>query len=501
MKLLKRPGKMYKDSEQPEVKLISGDLQAKIAQIQEHLSYTDDLKVQKFFINDQSCALVYLDALVDAEIIQSNIIKPMLEANSDDIEQVVTSLEVQRSCNISYIVSAMLTGFCAFVSENAEDVVLMSAAQFVGRSIDEPKSEQVIRGAREGFVESLTTNIYLLRKRIRSPKLKVKYFSLGKLTNTKVAMVYMDNKANSKVIEECEKRISAIQLDYLYSVENIAEMIEEHPLTPFPQVLKTERPDRVVSYLIEGKISIHAEGVPAAIVLPISFFSLYQSSDDYNSRWIIGSFYRFLRFFSFLVTISLPAIYIAIVSYHSEVLPIGILYSVKVSLTYVPFPPLMEALTMQIILELLKEAAIRLPSSIAQTIGIVGGLVIGTAVVEAHLVSHTMIVVIGLTAIASFITPINELGVSLRILGFPMMIAASLFGFFGIAIMIMIIFIHLCKIEMLGVPYFTPFGPFQGKMGFKDIFLRFPIWAFNKQAQNPIPGTPKQQIFKRWKRS
>jgi spore germination protein KA len=249
---------------------------------------------------------------------------------------------------------------------------------------------------------------------------------------------------------------------------------------------------------LEGKINILVDGNPTVLVIPIKFFSFYQSPDDYNSRWITGSFFRFIRMISFILAISLPAIYIAIVSFHSEVLPPGILYSVKVSLTYVPFPPIVEALAMQIILELLKEASIRLPSPIAQTIGIVGGLVIGTAVVEAHLVSHTMIVVIGLTAIASFAAPLSEFGTSLRILGFPTMLAASLFGFFGISVMMMVIFIHLCKIETLGVPYFAPFGPFHGKDSMKDIFLRLPVWKTEQNAQKN--GSRKQSFTLRWKR-
>ncbi|MDQ0897903.1 spore germination protein [Paenibacillus sp. V4I7] len=483
------------------IQLESGDIELKIAQIGEHLSHTEDLKIHKLVFNNQSCALLYVESLVKAEFIQSNIIKPLLETNSGVVEQIVTSTEVTKSSDVLQIGKLLMNGFCMMVIENDSAAIMMLAALSQGRSIEEPKGEQIIQGSHEGFIESLSTNIYLLRNRIKSPKLKVKYFTLGNVTNTKVAMIYMDNIAAPTIVEECEKRIKTIDLDYLYSVGNINEMIEEHPFSPFPQSIQTERPDRAVSYLMEGKINILVDGSPSVLVLPITFFAFYQSPDDYNNRWTTGSFFRLIRLISFILAISLPAIYIATVSYNSEVLPIGILYSVKVSLTYVPLPPILEAIVMQIILELLKEAAIRLPSPIAQTIGIVGGLVIGTAVVEAHLVSHTMIVVIGLTAIASFVTPLNELGTSLRILGFPTMLAASLFGFFGISIVMMIIFIHLCKIETLGIPYFEPFGPYYGKEGVKDIFLRLPIWRFNKVPQNAEPGHSKQSFFVRWKRS
>ncbi|MBA2939791.1 spore germination protein [Paenibacillus sp. CGMCC 1.16610] len=481
--------------------LESGDFELSVAQIKDYFACTEDLKVQKFIYNSQSCSLLYLEDLVKTELMQSNVIKPLLESNSGNIEQIFSSIEAKKSSDIHQIGKYLLDGFCAIVIENEVAAIMMSVAQTQGRSIQEPKDEQIIKGSHEGFVENISTNIYLLRNRIKSPKLKVRYYTLGNVTNTKVAMIYMENRADPLIVNECEKRISAFDLDYLYSVGNIDEMIEEHPLSPFPQSLQTERPDRAVSYLMEGKINIIVDGMPSVLVLPITFFSFFQSPDDYNGRWILGSFFRIIRFISFILAVSMPAIYIAIVSYHSEVLPIGILYSIQVSLAYVPLPPILEALVMQILLELLKEAAIRLPSPIAQTIGIVGGLVIGTAVVEAHLVSNTMIVVIGLTAIASFATPLNEFGTSLRILGFPTMLAAALFGLFGISIMMMVIFIHLCKIETLGVPYFAPFGPYHGKQGLKDIFLRLPIWKGNNNSQSFESGRTNKSYFRRWKRT
>ncbi|WP_435164301.1 spore germination protein [Paenibacillus glycanilyticus] len=469
------------------------------AQIKEYLSDSEDLKAQSLILpNAAACTILYLESMANLEFIQSFIIQPLLETPYHNIEQFAAATGAQKSSDLEFIGHSLLDGYCVIRLENHENVYMISAAQSYGRSIDEPMAEQIIKGSHEGFVESLSTNLYLLRYRIKSPQFKVRYFTIGTLTNTKVAMVYMEKLADPNIVKECENRLKSINLTQLYSTGEIDEMLEEHPLSPFPQSLNTERTDRAVSYLMEGKINILVDGSATVLVLPITFFSFYQSPDDYNSRWIIGSFYRLVRMISFILAISLPAIYIAIVSYHSEVLPPGILYSVKVSLTYVPFPPIVEAIAMQVILELLKEAAIRLPSPISQTIGIVGGLVIGTAVVEAHLVSHTMIVVIGLTAIASFAAPLNEFGTSLRILGFPTMLAAALFGFFGISVMMMVIFIHLCKIETLGVPYFAPFGPFHGKDSMKDIFLRLPVWKSQKNAQ--LPGPYKQSFTQRWKR-
>jgi spore germination protein KA len=240
----------------------------------------------------------------------------------------------------------------------------------------------------------------------------------------------------------------------------------------------------VSSNLMDGRIAILSDGSPTALVLPITFFAFYQTPDDYNSRWILGSFFRLIRLLSFLIAVSFPAIYISIVSFHYEILPVELVFNIKGSLEYVPFPPLIEAMVMQTTLELLREASIRLPSPIAQTIGVVGGLVIGTAVVEANLVSNTMIVIIAITAIASFVVPLSEMGTSVRLLGFPLMLAASFIGLIGIVFILMIVLIHLCKLESFGSPYFSPFAPFRFK-DLKDTFIRVPMWKMNTRPTAP----------------
>lgn len=476
---------------------LSSDIHQNAALIQHHFSDIEDLSTKKILIHDKLCLILYLHTLVRRELIQTFIIEPLIVENPENVNAFVSSAAFTRTSNISVIVNALLDGSCILLSDNDPTACLFSVAETLARSIQEPNVEQTVIGPHEGFVESLDTNVYLIRKRLKSTKLKVKFKNIGTITNTNVAMLYMDELINPDIVAECAKRLAAFETDHLSSVENIAEWIEEHPLSPFAQSVQTERPDRVISYLMEGKLCIIVDGSPNVLVVPISFFSFYQSPDDYTSRWVAGTFYRLIRLISFVFAISLPAIYIAIVSFHSEILPLGIFYSIKVSLTYVPFSPILEALVMQITLEILKEASIRLPSPISQTIGIVGGLVIGTAVVEAHLISNTMIVVIGLTAIASFVTPLSEFGTSLRILGFPMMIAASLFGFVGIIFMLMVIVMHLCKLETFGEPYFYPFTKFRPRP-LQDALLRLPEW---KRHIKPGFLDGQMSFFKRWKKS
>jgi spore germination protein KA len=468
--------------------------------IHSHMSNTEDLMEKEMIFNHKKCIILYIDSLVKKELLQSSVINPILEVKLGEIEQVIRATEIKMTSKISEIGSSLLDGSCIILLENETCAYMVPVSDNIGSSVQEPVNEQSIKSSHDGFVDASSTNLHLLRKRVKSPFLKVKYFKVGKLTNTKVAMVYLDNLVNKKLVKEVERRISSIEIDQLQSTGDLEGLIEDHPFSPFPHILATERPDRAVSYLTEGKINLIVDGCPRVLVVPITFFAFYQSPDDYNSRWLIGSFFRLIRVFSFIIAISLPAIYIAIVSFHSEVLPIGILYSIRVSLEYVPFPPIVEALAMQIVLELLKEAAIRLPSSIAQTIGIVGGLVIGTAVVDANLVSNMMIVVIGFTAIASFVAPVNEMGTSVRLLGFPTMIAAALFGFFGIVLVLMLIFMHLSKLDTFGTPYFAPLTPLK-KEDLKDTFLRLPLWKLNTRPTDAKPSFNKQQGQTRvWKK-
>lgn len=478
---------------------LTHNLKKNIEMIHEYLCQTEDLMVKKMSFNKVSCTILFLDSMVNKDILQSSVIGPILEKKSGEIQDVLKATELKFSSNISEVGASLLEGYCTILIENDEIAKSVVVGEIAARSIEEPANERSILSSHDGFVENLSTNILLLRRRIKSPQLKVKFFTLGKITNTKVSMVFIDNLANKKILEEVERRITFIDVDHLLSIGDIEEFIEDNPHSPFPQMLSTERPDRGASYLTEGKIILIVDGSPRILIVPITFFAFYQSPDDYNSRWISGSFFRFIRFFSFMISISLPAIYIAIISFHSEVLPIGILYSVRVSLEYVPLSPFAEAILMQIILELLKEASIRLPTPIAQTLGIVGGLIIGTAVVEANLVSNSMIVIIGLTAISSFVAPINEMGTSARLLGFPVMIAASCFGFFGIVLALMVLVMHLCKLESFGMHYFSPLAPFKLE-DIKDTFVRLPIWKLKTRPTDSQPVYKQQQRFTRgWK--
>ncbi|RAP77564.1 spore germination protein [Paenibacillus montanisoli] len=324
---------------------------------------------------------------------------------------------------------------------------------------------------------------------------------VGTEVKTKVAILYMNDIANPELVKEITKRISAIKTDLVMSPGFIEEFVEDAPFSPFPQLLNTDRPDRAAYNLMEGRVVMFSNESPTALVLPVTFFAFYQSPDDYNSRFFVGSFYRFVRLVCFTIAITLPAIYIGVVAFHFETLPIKLLIPIKESIEQIPFQPLVEALIMELTIELIREAGVRLPTSIGPVIGIVGGLVIGQAVVEANLVSNVMVIIVAITitATASFVVTSNEMVTSLRLLRFPLMILAATFGFIGIVLGLSVLFMHLCALESFGTPYFAPWST--GRWAdFKDTIFRFPLWLMDKRPKDSRSIKRVRETYSRgWK--
>ena len=300
--------------------------------------------------------------------------------------------------------------------------------------------------------------------------------------------MYVENVVDRGALKIVEDRLNAIDIEMFYSIGQLSDYLDDQVWSPFPQLLNTERPDRVVANILEGKIAIMSDLSPNALVGPVTFFSFYQTPDDFNARVFVGSFYRLMRLFSILSAIFLPAFYIAIVSFHFEILPLELANKVKTDINQIPYRPLIEALIMEVTIELIREASVRLPKSIGQTIGIVGGLVIGDAIVSAGLVSNLMVIVVAFTAISSFVVPSIELNTTIRMLRFPFMILASLFGFFGIVIGTFLLVVHLLNLSSFKRPYFAPIIPFDPK-GIKKIFFRGPYYEPHRQ---PTSFSPKK---------
>lgn len=299
----------------------------------------------------------------------------------------------------------------------------------------------------------------MIQKRIVNPWLVEKRFTIGTGNPTRVSLLYLDGIADRRMIDAVVAKLQADQVPFIKTSGHVSDILERFPWSLFPQTYQTERPDVTSAHLMEGKAAILVDGYSFAIILPVTFIMYFQAADDYNLRWWNGTFLRTLRLLGALVTLALPSVYIAVVSNHFEVLPVDLLFSLKASLENVPLNPVVEALFMMIVLEFLKEAAIRLPKSISPALSTVGGLVIGTEVVRANLVSTTMIVVIAFTAVASFAIPSYEMRLALRLVSVPVMFASAVMGFVGIAFSFSLVAMYLCALEAYGVPYFSPFSP------------------------------------------
>lgn len=354
--------------------------------------------------------------------------------------------------------------------------------KFEKRAIEEPAAESGIRGPREGFTESLGVNTALVRRIIKDPALKMKPLHVGTYTKTKVVVSYIEGLVDSTLLEEIENRINRIEIDGILESGYIEEFIEDHPYSPFPQVLYSERPDVVSANLLEGRTIIMIDGTPFALIAPVSFFSLFQSQEDYYERFWIGTFIRMLRFLFLAVSLFLPSIYVAITTFHQEMIPTDLLLSIASSREGVPFPAIVEAIMMEFAFEALREAGVRLPKQIGSAVSIVGALVIGQAAVEAGIVSAPMVIVVSITGIASFLIPRYSIGLAIRLLRFPIIILAGFLGLIGVMLAFIILLIHLANLKSFGLPYLSPISTTQ-KNTLRDTIIRSPLWKMDVRPQ------------------
>ncbi|MBX9975144.1 spore germination protein [Cytobacillus firmus] len=466
-------------------KLISSELMANIAEIQSIFCETPDLVVRNFVIkqSNRQAALVYLSGITDSQTIYNHVLKPLLFENAKDNSETdlrVSLGHIKETNAWQQIESAILSGECVLFVDKRTEAFIYFTSSFPKRSIEESPVESSLYGAHVGFTETGGDNVALIRKQIHNRELKIKEMTVGERGKSKLAILYLADVVNHEVLKEIEERIQKVDVDSIINAGVLAEYIEDNPYSPFPQLLLTERPDFAASEILQGRIAIVVDRSPNVIIGPATFESFFKTIDDYSSRWMVASFIRLMRYFGFLIAIFLPSIYIAIIFFHFEVIPLKLLLSIGESRERVPFPPYIEAFIMEITLEMLREAGVRLPAKIGQTVGIVGGIVIGQAAVEAGIVSNVMVIVVALTAIASFIIPNYEMGSAIRMVRFPMMILASLFGFVGLAIGLMILLAHFIALESLGMPYGSPIAPLRFP-DWNDVFIRLPQWSIKKR--------------------
>ena len=369
------------------------------------------------------------------------------------------------------------------------------------RGVTAPDSETVVRGPKDGFSETLRTNTSLLRRRIKDTSFWIETKKIGRRTKTDVAIAYIKGIADDKVVDELRMRLDRIDIDGILESGYIEELIQDGVYTPFPTVYNTERPDAVAAGLLEGRVAIMVDGTPFVLLVPALFVHFLHAPEDYYQRYDISTLIRLLRYLSFFIALLTPSIYIAVTTFHQEMIPTSLLISIAAQREGVPFPAFIEALIMEITFEILREAGVRMPRAVGAAISIVGALVLGEAAVQAGIVSPVMVIVVSLTAISSFVFPTYNMAIAVRILRFMLMILAATFGLYGIALGLIGIVLHLCSLRSFGLPYMSPFAPFNWQNQ-KDTILRFPLWSIfhrprlgNKaniiRQQSPKKAKPK----------
>lgn len=435
-------------------------------------------------------SLIYINKLVDDHTLNNDIIAKLQEKSyetPDSIGFALSISEVTISSLLKEAIDSIINGSVVIHVDGYSQVLLANIASRETRALSAPENESQVIGIQVGFNESISTNISLIRRYIVSPDLCNEKLKTG--TRTNVSLLYMNGIANDQMVNTLRQRIEDLYIDELLDSAVLAEMIDDNSLSVFPQMLLTERPDRFCDSILDGKVGLIVDGSSMAIICPQSFTEFFQSQEDQNLRWQIATFVRVLRLSAFFISVYLTPFYVAALTFHYEVIPQAFLVPLSESRALVPFPPIFEALLLEFIIELLREAGARLPTKIGQTIGIVGGIVIGTAAVQAGITSNILLIIIALSALASFTSPSYMMGNVIRLIRFPIIILAGFWGFYGIMLAFCFILIHLLRQTSLGSPYMSPFYPPRMKE-VRDSIIRLPIPL---TAKRPALTRPKDE--------
>ncbi|MFD2671374.1 spore germination protein [Marinicrinis sediminis] len=476
---------------------LHSSLAENIAVLKQQLGKSDDLVVRYLSVYTEKdeeipAALAYVDGLTDQMMIEHSVMFPLQELVKQDhpIPLQAPMSYIQNHVLLSTNVKQVDTFKSLFYSLFSGNVILflhdqplaLSTCVTAGdnRTVEEPSSETVIRGPKDSFTETLRTNTSLIRRRIKDERLHSETFILGRVTHTEVSIMYIHGIASEQIIAEVRSRIEKIDIDGILESMYVEEFIEEKTMTPFPTVFHTERPDVVSANLLEGRIAIFVQGTPFVLIVPTLFIQFFHAAEDYYQRADMAILIRLLRYFAFFISLLAPSLYIAITTFHQEMLPTPLLISLASQREGIPFPAFIEAIMMEVTFEIIREAGVRMPRAVGQTVSIVGALVIGQAAVEAGVVSAVMVIVVAITAIASFVSPNYNLAIAVRILRFAFIFLAASFGLYGITLGLIGMIIHLCSLKSFTIPYMAPMAPFNLEEQ-KDGMLRLPWPKLNKR--------------------
>jgi spore germination protein KA len=401
-------------------------------------------------------------------------------------DEIIKHLVINPSIKVIKVmeegIEGILSGDTLVLFDGSNEPLLLSSRGYDARSVSEPATEQVVRGPRDGFTENIRTNTALVRRRIRDPNFRIDSLKIGRKSKTDINIAYIKGVVKEGLVDEVKKRLQKIEMDTIIESGYIEELMEDAPYSPFTTVQSTERPDKVTAELCEGRVAIFVDNTPFVLIVPTYFWQFLQASDDYYAKFYTGSFFRLIRYFAFVISLTLPSIYVMLGSFHQEMIPTPLALTIASGREVIPFPVLLEALIMEISFELMREAGLRMPKPVGQAVSIVGSLIIGQAAVQAGMVSPFMVIVVAITGIASFAIPNYAASFSIRLIRFPLLIASGTLGLLGFAAAFSMLAIHALSIRSFGEAYLAPAAPFQPSDQ-KDTIIRFPWWKMDKQPQ------------------
>lgn len=493
---------------QEEKKLLSRSLGKNEKYFRDTFNRCSDVIFRKFEVSVPDpvpVLMVYLDGLssfiVGESVVRSLMNRYLKEKRRGDEplaeharDHLISVPEIKPEKDLGKLVDFVLSGDIILIMDGEPEGLVISSRGWEARSVSEPEAEPLVRGPRDGFTENIRTNTSLIRRRLKTSRLKLESLEIGSITKTAVIITYIDGIVNEKLVAEVRGRLARIKTDSILESGYLEQFIEDNPWSLFSQVDVTERPDKVCGNLLEGRVAVLVDNTPFALIVPVLFLQFLQTPEDYYMRPFQASFLRALRLVTLNIALLLPSFYIAITTFHQEMLPTSLLLSIAQARSGVPFPALVEALLMEMAFEIVREAGIRLPSPMGQAVSIVASLVVGQAAVSAGLVSPAMLIVVALTAMASFSLPSSHATEAIRLLRFPIMFLAATLGLFGVMAGLLVILIHLCSLRSFGVPYLSPIAPLTLR-DWKDVPVRAPWWAMFTRPRLIGYKEPQRQEF------
>ncbi|WP_068605874.1 spore germination protein [Paenibacillus swuensis] len=450
--------------------------------IQSQLKDIEDAKFEDITVFKRKAVLIYIKSLQDYANLQLLVIKPLQDStDTRSVEDALPFSQIVNDNDLSSLIRDILNGYTVLLMEQSDEIYKINTMKTSQRSIAPSENEGTVLGPQDAFTESLETNLSQIKKRIVNPYLKSPGLRIGTESGTEVAVMYLEHIANPSLVSKVLSRLKHVEHPGLLSASQLNSLLEDHPFSPFPQLGLTQRPDNVTQALLNGKVCILMNGSPEVIICPITFYELFISPEDWYIRWTGGTAIRLLRVFGFFISIMLTSMYVSINTFHQEMLPPELLQLLLESRSKVPFSPLIEVLCIELVIEILREAGARMPAKIGQTIGVVGGIVIGTAAVEAGLASNVLIVLVSISALLSFLPANYLLSTAGRLVRYAFIFGAGMFGLFGQMMVLAFLLSHLLKLTSMGHVYIsTPMTSEQ--TDWRTSIYRAPILQWLKQS-------------------